>query len=229
MAARVALRRAARLFGSGQNSPAGSLPWVRSPGLVLEWSRAVTTAANELRVGAIVQKDGQLLKVTKHAYTQGQARSSGNVQVEYLDLRTRGKVQERLCPSDKVERASLDSEEYGYLYDDGVNATAMHPSSFEQIEFPLSDLGPTARRFLVEGCVLKVLSFEGERISTALPDEMELLVTEADPSVKGESVNSQYKSATVETSENVRVPAFVEAGDRIVVNTESGSFVRRVR
>ena len=58
---------------------------------------------------------------------------------------------------------------------------------------------------------------------------MELLVTEADPSVKGESVNSQYKSATVETSENVRVPAFVEAGDRIVVNTESGSFVRRVR
>jgi elongation factor P len=177
-----------------------------------------------------VQKDGNLLKVTKHSYTQGQARSSGNVQVEYRDLRTGGKVQERLSPSDKVERASLESEEYDYLYDDGTTATAMHPVSFEQIEFPLDELGTTARRFLAEGCVLKVLSFEGERISASLPDEVELQVVEADPSVKGESQDKQFKAAKVGEHEAVvRVPAFVEAGDRVVVDTSSGNFVRRVR
>ena len=72
--------------------------------------RWATYQANELRVGNIVQKAGQLLEVTKHSYTQGQARASGNVQVEYRDLRTGGKLQERLSPSDKVERAALDAE-----------------------------------------------------------------------------------------------------------------------
>ena len=230
MAARLALRRAARAVGSGPAPFSSSLPWVIVPfACVVQWSRGITTAANELQVGAIVSKDGQLLQVTKHSYTQGKAPSSGNVQVEYRDLRTGGKLQERLSPSDKVEKASLESEEYDYLYDDGTTATVMHPTSFEQIEFPLADLGPNAKRFIVEGMVLKVLSFEGKRISTSLPDEVELTVTEADPSVKGESVNNQFKSATVETSAAVRVPAFVEAGDRIVVHTETGEFVRRVR
>jgi elongation factor P len=77
--------------------------------------------------------------------------------------------------------------------------------------------------------VLKVLSFEGERISASLPDEVELEIVEADPSVKGESLNHQYKAAKVETNASVRVPAFVEAGDRIVVDTATGHFVRRVR
>ena len=72
--------------------------------------RWATYQANELRVGNIVQKAGQLLEVTKHSYTQGQARASGNVQVEYRDLRTGGKLQARLSPSDKVERAALDAE-----------------------------------------------------------------------------------------------------------------------
>ena len=228
MAARLALRRAARAVGP--DFERGSHILLDVARRSIDGLRGVTTAANELRVGAIVQKDGNLLKVTKHSYTQGQARSSGNVQVEYRDLRTGGKVQDRLSPSDKVQRASLESEEYDYLYDDGTTATAMHPVSFEQIEFPLDELGTTARRFLAEGCVLKVLSFEGERISASLPDEVELEVVEADPSVKGESQDKQFKAAKVGEHEAVvRVPAFVEAGDRIVVDTTSGNFVRRVR
>ena len=230
MAARLALRRAARAVGPESDPVCGYRAWLGVACGCIDGWRGVTTAANELRVGAIVQKDGNLLKVTKHSYTQGQARSSGNVQVEYRDLRTGGKVQERLSPSDKVERASLESEEYDYLYDDGTTATAMHPVSFEQIEFPLDELGTTARRFLAEGCVLKVLSFEGERISASLPDEVELQVVEADPSVKGESQDKQFKAAKVGEHEAVvRVPAFVEAGDRVVVDTSSGNFVRRVR
>jgi translation elongation factor P/translation initiation factor 5A len=151
MAARLALRRAARAVGLGSHRVVASRAWLGFPGLTIDGCRAVTTAANELRVGAIVQKDGQLLKVTKHSYTQGKARSSGNVQVEYQDLRTGSTLQERLSPSDKVERASLDAEEYDYLYDDGTTATAMHPVSFEQIEFSLDELGTTARRFLAGG------------------------------------------------------------------------------
>jgi hypothetical protein len=116
MAARLALRRAARAVGPGSDPFLGSCAWLGVPCRGIDGWRGVTTAANELRVGAIVQRDGNLLKVTKHSYTQGQARSSGNVQVEYRDLRTGGKVQERLSPSDKVERASLESEEYDYLY-----------------------------------------------------------------------------------------------------------------
>ena len=255
--------------------------------------RWATYQANELRVGNIVQKAGQLLEVTKHSYTQGQARASGNVQVEYRDLRTGGKLQERLSPSDKVERAALDAEvrpvvrserdgipptresrndpdarrtpgvrtlppanarpsnatdpdpppiesdrsiehphapsqEYDYLYTDGENVVAMHPTTFEQTEIPSAALG-AAKRFLAEGSKVRVLLFEGERISAALPDEVELVVTEAAPSVKGESKDAQFKPATTETGASVRVPTFVEAGDKIVVATATGDFLRRVR
>ncbi len=105
MAARVALRRLAyRLL------PAETSGRLARASIVSERGFA-TTQANELRVGAIVKrKDGALLEVTKYSYTQGQARGSGHVQVEYRDLRTGSKAQERLSPSDKLERAVLDSE-----------------------------------------------------------------------------------------------------------------------
>ena len=72
----------------------------------------------------------------------------------------------------------------------------MHPETFEQIEIPLSDLGP-ASRFLVEGGRIRVLSHEGERVSASMPEEVELEIKEAAPS--GESKDAQFKSATTET------------------------------
>lgn len=119
-------------------------------------------------------------------------------------------------------------QEYDYLYTDGENVVAMHPTTFEQTEIPSAALG-AAKRFLAEGSKVRVLLFEGERISAALPDEVELEVTEAAPSVKGESKDAQFKPATTETGASVRVPTFVEAGDKIVVATATGEFLRRVR
>ena len=118
------------------------------------------------------------------------------------------------------------TQDYDYIYAEGSTGTVMHPETFEQIEIPLSDLGP-ASRFLVEGGRIRVLSHEGERVSASMPEEVELEIKEAAPHVKGESKDAQFKSATTETGASVKVPPFVVAGDRVVVATGTGEFIRR--
>jgi len=104
----------------------------------------------------------------------------------------------------------------------------MDPTTYEQREILLDSLGP-ARQYLREGGTVKVLFFNGEEISASLPEEVELEVKQAAPSMSGETAAPQYKACVLETGAGCKVPTFVVAGDRVVVNTKTGDFVKRIK
>lgn len=127
---------------------------------------------------------------------------------------------------------ALRRQAYQYLYSEGGTAMAvlMHPTTFEQREVPMAAFGPHGSQFLTQGCAVRVLFHNGEEVSAALPEEVEMDVAEVAPAMKGESVISQYKPAVLgDSGFECKVPGFVEAGDRVVVNTKTGDFVRRLR
>ena len=179
-----------------------------------------TTAANELRVGHIVETPGgQLLEVTKHVYRQGEATRHGHVQVQYRDLRTGQTRLEKLSPSDRVERVNTHDERWIFLYIDGAttNAVLMHPESFEQREMPIEAFGSAAvRAFLHDGCEVTVQFYEGEALGAALPEEVEVEVKSAEPRRDTADKGASDKNATLVTGATVRVPPFVKVREMYV-------------
>ena len=200
-------------------------PW--TPRSLVRWM--ATVQANELRVGQVIERDGSLLRLTKVSYTQGQARAAGNVQVEWRNVRTGQKQSLRLSPSDKLDRANLDEELHVFLFQAGDDLVLMHPKTYDQVEVRAEVLGEIQRRFLTDNCEVKLLMHEGEIVSAALADEVEIEIQSSAPSMKGESISNQYKPAETTTGVSLKVPSFIDAGDVVVVNTKTGEFVRRAK
>jgi translation elongation factor P/translation initiation factor 5A len=144
----------------------------------------VKTQSNELRAGAVIEdREGRLLEVLRFEHTHGQGRASGHVQLEARDLRSGAKRTERFRPSDTVERVVLDEASYTYLFSEGRSVTLMHPETYEQLELPRTALGEAAP-FLVEGCAVRVMSFNSEILSASLPEFVEIAVADSGPSMK---------------------------------------------
>lgn len=129
--------------------------------------------------------------------------------------------------TDKVEQAYIDRRDYEYLYRDGDNFVLMEPETFEQVEVPLELMEPLLP-FLKENNKVQVQSYDGRIVLVANQDFVELDVTEAEPSVKGDTAGNVVKNCTVETGANVKVPHFVEAGMKIKVDARTGEYVSRV-
>ena len=129
-----------------------------------------TVSASDLRVGNVIEKDGHLFRLTKVSYTQGQARQSGNVQVELKNIRTGSKQSQRLSPSDKLEKAVLDETPHSFLYQTGSELVLMHDKTYDQVEVNVELLGD-AVRFLSDECEVTLLTHEGVIVSAALSEE----------------------------------------------------------
>ena len=119
-----------------------------------------TVSASDLRVGNVIEKDGHLLRLTKVSYTQGQARQSGNVQVELKNIRNGSKQSQRLSPSDKLEKAVLDETPHSFLYQTGSELVLMHSKTYDQVEVNVELLGD-AVKFLSDDCEVTLLTHEG--------------------------------------------------------------------
>ena len=151
-------------------------PWTTrtpkwTPPSLVRWMG--TVSASDLRVGNVIEKDGQLLRLTKVSYTQGQARQSGNVQVELKNIRTGSKQSQRLSPSDKLEKAVLDEEPHSFLYQTGSELVLMHNKTYDQVEVNVELLGD-AVKFLSDDCEVTLLTHEGVIVSAALSEEVEM-------------------------------------------------------
>ena len=142
------------------------------------------------------------------------------------DART--KLNERIRPSDVLERVQLDEKQFQYLYKEGDQYTFMDQESFEQITLNEEAIGDP-HVFLQEAMVVSIQSHEGSAISVSLPPTVTMTVTEADPVVKGQTASSSYKPAKLENGVRVMVPPHIGAGARIVVNTDDASYVERAK
>ncbi len=173
----------------------------------------------------LVKMDGGPYRVVDlHHITPGNKR--GHVQCKLRDIRSGRLVDYKFRSEDDVERAVLDEMEMQFLYRDGDMFNFMDTTTYEQIHISQETLGDQALYLLPES-VIRVDFFEGQPVGVELPVTVDLKVVDAVPGIKGATAAAQVKPATLETGLVVSVPAFVNAGDVIRVNTETGEYLSR--
>ena len=182
-------------------------------------------AGNEIRPGTLIEHDGGLWIAVK---TQAVKPGKGGAynQVELKNIVTGTKLNERFRSDAAVEEIYLEKKDYQFLYAAGDMLTFMDMASYEQIEIERDFVGERAQ-FLQDGMKVLVQSYEGRPIGLSMPIHVTLAVTEADPVLRGGTAAPSYKSALLENGMKIQVPPFIDAGTKVVVSTEDGSYVKR--
>jgi elongation factor P len=137
-------------------------------------------------------------------------------------------VEYRFRTDEEVEICRVETSDYQYLYDDGDFFVVMDNNTYEQFNIPKPLFGNSAR-FLKDGMNV-IIAFESdEPIMAQAPASVELEVTYTEPAVKGDTSTNALKSATVETGVEIKVPMFINLGDKIKVDTRTGDYIERVK
>jgi len=180
---------------------------------------------NEIRVGNIIShQNGLWVAVKTNAVKPGKGGAFN--QVELKNLIDGRKLNERFRASENVERIRLDQKTHTYLYADGDMLEFMNAETYEQINLEADFVGERAA-FLTDGMQVELEFHEERPISVALPDQVVLEVTETEPVVKGQTAANSYKPAMLENGVRTTVPPFVDVGEKLIINTEDGSYVKR--
>lgn len=181
--------------------------------------------ATQLRPGMVIKFNNELFSIFSVFHrTPGNLR--GFVQAKMRNLRSGAMIEHRFSSEDRVERAVLDEQEMEYLYDDGEYYYFMNTSTFEQMHLTKDLLGEGVQ-YLVPQLKVNVEFYEGKPISVELPPTVDLTVVETEPSLKGATVSNVTKPAKTETGLVVQVPPFINAGEKIRVNTSDGTYQER--
>ncbi|MEE2999713.1 MAG: elongation factor P [Pseudomonadota bacterium] len=183
---------------------------------------------NSIRPGNVIEHQNRLWRAVKIQHTQP-GKGGAYLQVELKDLRSGTKLNERFRSSETVEQVRLDQKEFQYLYAEGDMHTFMDSETFDQISLGSDLIGEDRVIYLQDGMIVVVESFEGDPIGLNLPTQVTLKVVEADAVVKGQTAASSAKPALLENGIRTTVPPHIEAGTRVVVNTEDGSYVERAK
>jgi len=150
------------------------------------------------------------------------------VQAKIRHLKSGSISDHRFRSVDMVERAVLDETAMEFLYQDGDMYHFMNNESYEQIGLSAEVLGD-AVPYLTPNIKLKIEMYEDRPVGIELPQTVDMTVMETEPSIKGGSVSNVGKPAKMETGLIVQVPAFISEGERIKIDTSSGSYVERVK
>jgi elongation factor P len=185
----------------------------------------MSVSTNDFKRGMTLDLDGVLYQVIEFQHVKP-GKGGAFVRTKLRNLKSGGVVDRTFNAGVNVGLAIVERHEMQYLYRDGDNFVFMDTDSYEQVPVPPAVVGDMAN-FLTEGATGVVALHEGQALSVELPASVVLAVTETDPGVKGDRVSGALKPATLETGHVVQVPLFVEAGDRIKVDTRSGDYITR--
>lgn len=181
---------------------------------------------NQLRRGVSFTQDGNLYKVTEYSHSKP-GRGKATIRVQVKDLRTGANVYMTFNSGDRVEDVRLEKQTYQYLYDDGRFYVFMNTDTYAQKQVAHHVMEEDAK-YLIDNMELELLTYEGEVLDYILPQSMAFDVVDAEHAVAGDTATGATKEVTTQTGLKVRTPLFVEAGDRIKVNTETGEYITRV-
>ena len=182
--------------------------------------------ATRLRKGNLIKLGHELYRLIElHHLTPGNKRA--HIQVRMRNIRTQTLMDEKFRAEEDVERASLDEREMQYMYNDQDHFYFMDTTSYEQIQISAEALGDS-KDYLMPEMLIRVEFYEEEPVGIELPPTVDLVVKSTVPGIKGATASNQIKPATLETGLVVNVPSFINEGDRIRVNTETGEYQSRV-
>ncbi len=181
---------------------------------------------NELRKGVTIELDGALLKVIDYEHNKS-GRGNATIRIKAKNLRTGAHVERTFTSGNRVQDVRLEYQNVQFLYADSDFFHFMNVETYEQPQVSVTIM-KDAEPYLKEGTDVKLTYYQSEIIDYELPLTVDLLVVQADVAVRGDTATGVNKQVTVETGARVMVPNFVNEGDTIRVNTESGEYVTRV-
>ena len=182
--------------------------------------------ASEIRVGMLLEYKNDLWQVLKTQHVKP-GKGGAFAQVEMKSVGKNTKLNERFRSSEVVEKASLEETKYNYLYEDENYYFFMDPKSFEQIEDKKNVVGDRGK-LLTENLEVSVNFYNGDPISVELPNQVKCKIEKTDVALKGQTVSSSYKPATIDNGLNVQVPPFIESGDEIIIDTRNLEYIKKI-
>ena len=182
---------------------------------------------NEIKPGMIIEHKDDLWSVLKAQHVKPGKGGAFN-QVELKSVKRGTKLNERFRSSDTIERAILDDKKYNFLYQDEDSCHFMDPNNFEQIQVSKSLLGEK-NKLLKENMEVSVQFYEDQALTVDLPSSVELKIDNTEAAIKGQTASSSYKPATLENGIKIMVPPFINADDKIILDTRTLEYVKKVK
>ncbi|MDL2225258.1 elongation factor P [Eubacteriales bacterium OttesenSCG-928-M02] len=182
-------------------------------------------SAGEFRKGITVEIDDAVWVIVDFQHVKP-GKGAAFVRTKIKNVVTGNVLERTFNPTERMPRAHVETKEMQYLYEDGGLYYFMDNESYEQLAFP-KDLVEDALQFVKENMDVTVKFFKGNAFSVEAPNFVELVVTETDPGVKGDTATGGTKPATLETGAVVQVPLFIDQGETIRVDTRTGEYMSR--
>jgi elongation factor P len=182
--------------------------------------------ASEIRVGMLIEYKDDLWQILKTQHVKP-GKGGAFAQIEMKSVNRNTKLNERFRSSESVEKASLDEIKFNYLYDEENDYFFMNPKSFEQINIKKEIVGDKGK-LLTENLEVNISFYNENPISVELPKQIMCQISETDVALKGQTVSSSYKPATLDNGLNIQVPPFIESGDNILIDTRTMEYIKKV-
>ena len=183
-------------------------------------------SGNELKTGMKIEHKNDLWEILKTQHVKPGKGGAFN-QVEMKSINKDTKLNERFRSSDNIERAIIEEIEFNYLYEDKNEFYFINNKTFEQINLRQDLLGEKFK-FLSEGLEVKIGIYNDIPIKIDLPNQINCKIETTDAALKGQTVSSSYKPATLENGIKIQVPPFIESGDTVVVDTRSIEYIKKI-
>ena len=182
---------------------------------------------SDISKGTFVRYNNELATVLEYEH-----RTPGNLrafyQVKFRNLKSGKLIEQRFRPDDDIEIVRIMSRPQQYLYNDGSSIVCMDPETFDQFNLPIELLGESIK-FLKEGILIQV-SFEGEdAVYAEPPTSVDVEITYTENGIKGDTATRTLKPATIDTGAEIRVPLFINTGDKVKISGSTGEYMERVK
>jgi elongation factor P len=182
--------------------------------------------ASEIRVGMLLEYKDDLWQVLKTQHVKP-GKGGAFAQVEMKSVNKNTKLNERFRSSESIEKASLDEIKFNFLYSDETDYYFMDPKSYEQINIKKDTVGEKGK-LLTENLEVSISFYDEKPLAVELPNQVTCVVETTDVALKGQTVSSSYKPATLDNGINIQVPPFIESGDKIIVDTRTMEYIKKV-
>ena len=183
-------------------------------------------SGNEIRVGMLIEHKNDLWQVLKTQHVKP-GKGGAFAQVEMKSVNRNTKLNERFRSSDAVEKASLDEIKFIYLYEDEDDYYFINPKTFEQINIKKNIIGEKGK-LLTENLEVDISFYNESPLSVEMPNQVTCKVKTTDVALKGQTVSSSYKPATLDNGINIQVPPFIESEDEIIIDTRTIEYVKKI-
>ena len=183
-------------------------------------------SGNEIRVGMLIEHKNDLWQILKTQHVKP-GKGGAFAQIEMKSVNRNTKLNERFRSSDSVEKASLDEIKFNFLYENETDYYFINQKSFEQINIKKNIIGEKGK-MLSENLEVNISFYNDRPLTVDLPNQVTCKIEGTDVALKGQTVSSSYKPATLDNGINIQVPPFIESGDTIIVDTRTIEYVKKI-